>query len=77
MLQKYNESPFKLLSALFPNYKWLPWKFDHCPRNFWSVPSNQRMYMDWVAKELHITDKNDWYKVENKVDKNVCFLCLL
>ncbi len=38
-------------------------------RRIWSDFSNQRSFMDRLAKKLNITYPNDWYNVTNKVIK--------
>ena len=45
----------------------MPWKFQTTPRNFWNDISNQRKYIDWLAKELKITKQEDWYSVNQQV----------
>jgi hypothetical protein len=67
MLYKYNYSHSLLLSSVYSDYNWLPWKFEHCPRNFWDKASNQRQFLDWAGKQLQIKDMNDWYKISKKV----------
>jgi hypothetical protein len=67
LLNKYSNSTFLLLSKLYPEYDWLPWKFSTCPRNYWNDMKNQRKFMDWAAKELKIKDMSDWYSVSHKV----------
>jgi hypothetical protein len=64
---KYNDSLALLLSTLYPEYDWLPWKFERAPRNYWEDENNQRKYVDWVSKELNIKKMEDWYKVSVKV----------
>ena len=56
-----------ILSVVYPEHEWLPWKFDSCPRHFWTVPANQRKFMDWAAKELNIKDMSDWYNITYQV----------
>jgi hypothetical protein len=63
----YNGSPSLLLSEVYPEYEWLPWKFVMCPFNFWDDPKNQRKFMEWAAKQLNIQNMSDWYKISNKV----------
>jgi hypothetical protein len=63
----YNGSPSRLLSTLYPEYDWLPWKFDRCPNKFWENVNNQRKFMEWATKELNIKDMSDWYTVSVKV----------
>lgn len=67
LLRKYNGSLSDLLKTIYPNYDWLPWKFDHCPNRYWEDIRNQRKFMDWAGKELAIKDMSDWYKISVKV----------
>jgi hypothetical protein len=55
------------LSNVYPDYNWLPWKFDNCPHNYWTDLKNQRKFLDWAATELNIKDKSDWYQVAFRV----------
>ena len=67
LLNQQASSLYKVLSVVYPEYEWLPWKFSNCPRNFWDDEKNQRKFMDWVGKELKIKDMSDWYKVSYRV----------
>jgi hypothetical protein len=67
LLIKYNYSPRMLLSTLYPDYEWLPWKFKKCPASYWDNMENQRKFMYWAAKQLNIKETRDWYKVTAKV----------
>jgi hypothetical protein len=67
LLHKYNSSPYLLLSSVFPDQEWLPWKFANAPKNFWNQIENQRKFMDWAGKQLNIKDMSDWYKVTQEV----------
>ena len=66
-LLEYGNSLSKLLSEIYPEYKWLPWKFDAIQRNFWRDLNNQRKFMEWAGKELEIKEMSDWYKVSLQV----------
>ena len=66
LVLKYSASPYKLLSAIYPDYDWLPWKFPKSLKNFWTDVKNQRKFMDWAAKELKIKEMDDWYNVTPK-----------
>ena len=68
-MRKYSYSPPLLLSKMYPDYNWLPWKFKKCPRKYWDDVNNQRKFMDWAGKMLNIKDINDWSKVTTKVEK--------
>jgi hypothetical protein len=57
---------------MYPEYEWLPWKFDMCPNNFWEDVKNQKRFLDWAGKELKIKEMSDWYKISKYV-KNASF----
>jgi hypothetical protein len=57
----------QLLSEVYPDYDWLPWKFGRCPQEYWDDMKNQRKFMDWAATELNIKEMSDWYKITLKV----------
>jgi hypothetical protein len=67
----YNESPYHFLSAVYPDYNWLPWKFVATPKGFWANLNNQRKFLDWAADEMKIVNtpenREAWYKVSQKV----------
>ena len=67
LLKFYNDSPIKLITTLFPNHNWLPWKFSQVPKGFWSQIENQKQFIDWLAKELKIEKFEDWYKIQTNV----------
>jgi hypothetical protein len=67
-LIKEYKHPYSLLSALHPEYEWLPWKFAHTPVHFWDDINNQKQFFHWAAKKLNIKEMSDWYKISQKVD---------
>ena len=68
LLYQNNISLYKVLSTLYPEYEWLPWKFESCPKHFWTDVKNQRKFLEWAGKELKIKDMSDWYNVSFKVN---------
>ena len=62
-----NSSLFELLSDVYPEYEWLPWKFPVCPQHYWDDIKHQRKFIDYAEKELKINDKSDWYSVTIQV----------
>jgi hypothetical protein len=75
LLDKFSGSLPLLLSNVYPDYNWLPWKFTIPPRNYWDDTKNQKKFLEWAAKELKIKDMSDWYNVTYKVTLplNICF----
>jgi hypothetical protein len=69
LVAKYNNSPLLLLSSIYPENEWLPWKFSRCPSTFWDDLKNQRKFMEWAANELKIKEMRDWYNVSFKVTR--------
>jgi hypothetical protein len=57
----------QLITALYPEHDWLPWRFDDRPLNFWEDAKNQRKFMEWAGKQLNVREMSDWYKVTQKV----------
>ena len=67
MLEKYNFSPSQLISSVYSEFDWLPWRFYRCPNYYWEDLNNQRKFVDWVGKNLNIKEMSDWYKVTSQV----------
>jgi hypothetical protein len=68
MFKQYNNSPSLLLSTVFPEYEWLPWKFKTVSMNYWKDVNNQRKFLEFVGKQLNIKERSDWYKISMKVN---------
>ncbi len=52
---------------MYPDYKWLLWKFPQVPGNFWADRNNKRLFLDWAAEQLNIKEPYEWSKVTNEV----------
>ena len=63
----FNSSPIQFLTSVYPDFNWLPWKFERCPRNFWDDISNQLKFIHWAANDLKIKEMSDWYNITNEV----------
>ena len=53
----------ELLSFFYPDHHWKPWKFG-VSKEYFSIPSNQRNFMDWASKKLDVQTKQDWYSIK-------------
>jgi hypothetical protein len=62
---------FKVLSDVYPEHDWLPWKFhkQNVPKGFWDNPLNRRKFVECAATELNINEMSDWYNVTLNVIK--------
>ena len=39
---------------MYPDYNWLPWRFERVPRHFWEDKKNQRNFLDWFAIQSNV-----------------------
>ncbi len=67
LLKHYKNSVVLLISSIYPEYEWLPWRFSHVPNGYWDDMKNQRNFMDWVAGKLNFKNREDWYKITKGV----------
>ena len=67
-----NMSLVKLLSSVYPDYEWLPWKFSKSPKNMWEDATSQKKFLQWVGNELKIKEMKDWYNVSLQVKSCMC-----
>lgn len=69
LLELHNSSLSKLLSVVYPDHEWIPWKFQRILAKGWN--NNAKKFMDYVAKELNISSATDWYKVTKEDIKKI------
>lgn len=65
-LEKFGNSPTKLLQSVFPEHDWMTWRHQVVPHGYWEVVENQRDFVDWAGKTLGLKKMEDWYKVTKK-----------
>ncbi len=63
----YKGSTMNVITTVYKDHNWLPWKFKHVTKHFWLEMENQRNFLDWVALQLNYNDKEDWYNITSKV----------
>ena len=67
LFEIYHESLILALRSIYPEYDWLPWKFENgVNRGFWGDVENQRKFMNWAGKQLKIEKMEDWSRIEPK-----------
>lgn len=60
LLNNHNYSIYKMLTTVFPEYNWLPWKFPTIPKGYWNDTSKHRFYLDWLGNKLGYKQMTDW-----------------
>ena len=61
----YDSSLFLALKDVYPEYDWMPWKFNSgANKRFWKETENRKKFFDWIGKELKIEKMEDWSKID-------------
>ena len=63
IIKIFNDSVYELLSQLYPQENWIPWKFTQSPNYFWNDIKNQRKFFDYIKNDFNIKTNEDWYKI--------------
>jgi hypothetical protein len=67
LLPKYDNSLQVLIKLIYPEYEWIPWKFNRVVGGYFDDINNQREYMNWLFKKLEYKEMSDWYKITQKI----------
>ena len=71
MANYYNCSPINFILKVYPDYKWLMWKFNSVLKGYWKNKDNHKIYGDWLFQEQGYTNMEDWYKItKDKISDN-------
>ena len=62
-------SPGKVLSSVYPEYPWFPWKLPLSKTVYWSNPKSWKPLLDYIGTKLNVKEPSDWYKVKPEVNK--------
>ena len=74
LLIKHNNSPSQIFAAVYPDYEWLPWRFNSISDSYWENITCQKQFVNRISKKLKVLTMDDWYNVSPTVcNVNVCF----
>ncbi len=62
-----------MVTSIYSEHEWLPWKFTGTPKNFWKDVNNVTKFLDWAGKNLGVKQYEDWYKIMTKVEISMNF----
>ncbi len=62
----YQGSLIKALQTIYSHYPWQEWRFGRVSKHFWNDISNQKGFLESIAKELNIKQPSDWYQVDRR-----------
>eukprot|EP01125_Pyxidicula_operculata_P009004 TRINITY_DN2973_c0_g1_i1.p1 TRINITY_DN2973_c0_g1~~TRINITY_DN2973_c0_g1_i1.p1 ORF type:complete len:519 (+),score=100.26 TRINITY_DN2973_c0_g1_i1:46-1602(+) len=71
ILDRYG-SVHNLLSCIYPDKKWLPWKFSKVPIAYWDDKKNQMEYIQWLREELNLKNEDDMYTLSFQTINKFC-----
>lgn len=71
---KYTDTVCAAVCDVYPQHKWLPWKFEVLPYNFWDNSEHITQYLDWLGEQLGINKLEDWYKHKDHVGIELAIL---
>ena len=58
------ESIYALLKFIYPEYKWIPWKFVQSPQGFWKQRENRLAWIEEFRKENNIHTLENFYTLQ-------------
>lgn len=62
---RYNNSMHAMLSKVYPEVSWEPWKFKFLPHNIGLNPDVLKACLEFVKKSLQIESLEGWYRVSS------------
>lgn len=64
LMWMYRGSVYAMLSAVFADYEWLPWRFLRISdKKFWESSTNQLRALEWLGERVGVRTWEDWYHV--------------
>jgi len=61
LLSNYNGSPSKALEALYPQHKWMSWRFKQFVGN--EKKQSRKDFFAWLGQQLGLNNLEDWYNI--------------
>jgi len=71
VLQHFNHSKFKMLTTLYPEIDWVPWKFENPPRNVGGDMKILKLAIGHTQEQLGVKAFDDWYRVSARQLKKI------
>jgi hypothetical protein len=72
LLECHNNLISNVLKDLYPEYDWLPWRFDDHPETLWDDIKMVRKFFDWMKNCMQLKDDIDWWHYITAKDIDRC-----
>eukprot|EP01118_Nematostelium_gracile_P007447 TRINITY_DN2432_c0_g2_i1.p1 TRINITY_DN2432_c0_g2~~TRINITY_DN2432_c0_g2_i1.p1 ORF type:complete len:326 (+),score=60.54 TRINITY_DN2432_c0_g2_i1:44-1021(+) len=63
LLNRYHNSPSKMIISLFPNHIWRVQNFTYKPKGIGNDKQSQKDFLLSLGNQLHLQKMEDWYRV--------------
>jgi len=72
----YDSSPSRCISAVYDDFVFAPWRFQHLAKDFGKKKEDLRSMLEQIEKQYGFSSRDDWYRVTQKqlVDVGVAAL---
>jgi hypothetical protein len=60
----YDKNLYNMISQIYNEYDWQPWRFGRVCRGFWNSIKNRRNFVTWMTERLDIHRPDDWYWID-------------
>lgn len=66
MYTRWSHSLQHALQDIYPEYRWIPWKFHQVEDGFWDSAANRRAYFEYLSNEYGFKSMDEWYNVKKE-----------
>lgn len=67
LMQGFAGSPYLVLSKVYPQHEWLPWRFaGGVPKHYWQDMSKRVQFFEWLGRQLGYKEMEDWYDLSHQ-----------
>jgi hypothetical protein len=63
LLDKYRNSPSRMIRSVYSEYPWKNKFKGRTSENYWDIKENRINLVNRLAKQLHIGEAEDWYRI--------------
>ena len=63
----FSDSVFKVVSEVFKDHQWHPWKFHGgAPKKYWDSKENRVFFFETISSDVGVSQLSDWYSIARK-----------
>jgi len=58
-MKHYQNSPYRLLRAVYDEYKFLPWLFHSTSQNYFDIKDHRKEFIDWLVVQTNVASSKE------------------